>query len=151
RLDATAQPQIPIADDTGGDLGLAPVSPGAYPPHSVHEFGFADGAHLARTGVPVHRVRLHKYRCDKVVAGTGISQEVVQHVAISCGPDPEVVMRVYDGEVGFERRLLMPIQPILAHRVYRGRLLLRGRSERKGSRCAAEISHELTPFHRCLP
>jgi hypothetical protein len=23
--------------------------------------------------------------------------------------------------------------------------------EWKGSRCAAEISHELTPFHRCLP
>jgi hypothetical protein len=27
--------------------------------------------HLDRTGVAVHRVRLHKYRCDNVVAGTG--------------------------------------------------------------------------------
>jgi len=115
RLGATAQPQISVPDNTGGDLGLAAVSAGAYRRHPVHEFGFADRAHLDRTGVPVHRVRLHKYRRNNVVAGTGISQEVVQHVAIS-GPDPEVVMRVYDGELGFERRLLVSIQPILAHR-----------------------------------
>src|SRR6266853_4948404 len=138
-----------VSDNTGGDLGLAAVSAGAYRRHPVHEFGFADRAHLDRTGVPVHRVRLHKYRCDNIVASTGISQEVVQHVAPS-GPDPEVVMRVYDGQIGFERRLLAPIQPILAHRAQRCRLLRRC-GERKGSRCAAEQSNKLAPFHRCLP
>src|SRR6266849_1638311 len=131
RLDAAAQPQIGVPDNTGGDLG------------------FADRAHLDRTRVPVHRVRLHIYRCNNVVASTGISQEVVQHVGPS-RPDPEVVMRVYDGKLGFERRLLAPIQPILAHRAWRCRLL-RGCGERKGSRCAAEKSNELAPFHRCLP
>src|SRR6266566_6674316 len=115
RLDAAAQPQIGVPDNTLRDLGLAAVSAGAYRRHPVHEFGFADRAHLDRTRVPVHRVRLHEYRCDNVVASTGISQKVVQHVAPS-GPDPEVVMRVYDGQLGFERRLVTPIEPILAHR-----------------------------------
>src|SRR5262249_51642479 len=110
---------------------------------------FADRAHLDRTGVAVHRVGLHEYRCNNVVAGTGISQEVVQHVAPS-RPDPEVVMRIHDGQLGFERRLLAPIQPSLAPRAWRP-WLLRRRCERKGSRCAAEQSNKLAPFHRCLP
>ena len=95
RLDATAQPQIGVADNTGGDLGLAAVSAGAYRRHPVHEFGFADRAHLDRTRVPVHRVRLHKYRCDNVVASTGIGQEVVQrgeHARIGDRHDQLVVV-----------------------------------------------------------
>ena len=122
RLDTAAQRQIGMTDDTGGDPSLAAVAAGANRRHAVDEFGFADRTHLDRTGVPVHRVRLHEYRCNDVVAGTGISQEVVQHVAPS-GPDPEVVMRVYDRQLGFERRLLVPVQPILAHRAWRCRLL----------------------------
>src|SRR5205807_8893653 len=91
RLDTTAQPQIGVADNTGGDFGLAAVSTGAYRRHTVHEFGFADRAHLDWTRVPVHRVRLHKHGPDDIVAGVRISQELVQHVVIS-GPDPGVVM-----------------------------------------------------------
>jgi hypothetical protein len=124
RLDATAQPQIGVADNTGGDLGLAAVSTGTYRRHPVHEFDFADRTHLDRTRVPVHRVRLHKYGRNDIVAGVRVSQEIVQHVAPS-GPDPEVVMGVYDRQFGFERGLLVPVQPILAHRASRCRLLRR--------------------------
>src|SRR5438477_12199058 len=46
RLDAITQPQTGVADNTGGDLGLAAVSAGTYRRHTVHEFGFADRAHL---------------------------------------------------------------------------------------------------------
>jgi hypothetical protein len=110
-------------------------------------FGFR--AHLDRTRVPVHRVRLHKYGRNDIVAGVRISQEIVQHVTVS-GPDPEVVMGVHDRQFGFERGLLVPVQPILAHRAWRWRLLRRC-GERQGSGCAAEQSHELAPFHCCLP
>ena len=54
RLDTAAQRQIGVTDDTGGDPSLAAVAAGAYRRHPVDEFGFADRAHLDRTGVPVH-------------------------------------------------------------------------------------------------
>src|SRR5947209_16380857 len=59
-------------------------------------------------------------------------------------------MGVYDRQFGFERGVLVPIQPILAHRAWRCRLLRRC-GEWQGSRCAAEKSNELAPFHCCLP
>ena len=63
---------------------------------------------------------------------------------------PEVVMGVDDRQFGFERGLLVPVQPILAHRAWRCRLLRRC-GERQGSRGTAEKSNELAPFHCCLP
>ena len=120
RFDAAAQPQIGEADDTGRDPGLAAISAGADRRHAVDEFGFADRAHLDRTGVPVHRVRLHEYGGHDIVAGTGIGQKVVQHVA-PAGPHPEVVMRVDDRQFGLQRGLLAPRQPIVAHRARRHR------------------------------
>jgi tripartite-type tricarboxylate transporter receptor subunit TctC len=70
RLDAAARRQISVPDNTGGDLGLAAVSAGAYRRHPVHEFGFADRAHLDRTRVPVHRVRLRDTTPIASVIGT---------------------------------------------------------------------------------
>src|SRR5580765_6827638 len=61
-----------------------------------------------------------------------------------------MVMRVYDGELGLEGRLLVPIQPILAHGASR-RWLLRGCSERKDGRRAAGKSNELASLHGCPP
>src|SRR6202012_4118839 len=84
-----------------------------------------------------------------VVAGTGIGEKVVEHVPPS-GTDPEMMMRIYNGQLGFERRLLGPVQPILADRAWRRRLLRECR-EWNGSRCAAEQTNERAPLHRSLP
>src|SRR5258708_13000454 len=86
RLDAAAQPEIGVPDNTRGDPGLAAVSAGAYRRHPVHEFGFADRAHLDRTGVAVHRVGLHEYRCNNLVPATGISPQVLPHLPPSPPP-----------------------------------------------------------------
>jgi len=53
--------------------------------------------------------------CDDVVPAVHVAQEIVQQIA-PVRPVPEMVVRIYDRQIGLEDRLLPSIEPVLADR-----------------------------------
>jgi hypothetical protein len=117
RLDPVALGQVGVADDAGGDAGLAVAAAGAHCGDAGDELGFAHRAHLARAGGAVHRMALQEHAADDGVAGGGgVFQELGQQIAHrrhlpgiagarDAGAVPQVVMGVDDRQAGIERGL----------------------------------------------
>ena len=103
-----AQLQIGIADDTGANpcfyaapLGLA---------RDVrNEFGFTDRAQRHRTGAAVGVTALQKNSGDHLVPGGKVGQQVIEQ--ISAGQVPQMVVRIDNGQVGFQRFFKPGLEP----------------------------------------
>jgi hypothetical protein len=145
RLDTTPEPQIRVPNNTSAGPGLAAISAGANCSDAIDEFDLADRPHFDRTRIPLHGERLDKHGGDNVVACTCIGQQVVEHIAPT-GPDPEMVMRVDDRQIGLKDRFLPPVKPILARDREQRRWLLCVSVERPRRR-PSDQGDELAPFH----
>lgn len=109
RLDAIAQGQIGIADDPGGDAGLAVAAARAHGGEVVDELGLADRPHFLRPVGAVHRTAFEKHRRDDVVPGVDIGEELAEQIAVAralCRTIPEMMVGIDDREIAIEDRFL---------------------------------------------
>ena len=115
-LDAIAQREIGEADDAGGDLRRAVLAAVAHRRHAGDELRLAHRPHLDGAVRAIHRVALEEHGGHDVVPGAEIGQQLVQQIAV-IRPDPQVMVRVDDRQLGLEDRLgLRPRQPRLVGR-----------------------------------
>ena len=95
RFDSAAEREVGTADDSCAGSRPAQRAAREHGRHAVDEFSFADRAHLRRTTLAVHRLRLHVNRRDDVVAAVHVGEEIVSEGA-RAGANPQVVVRIDD-------------------------------------------------------
>ena len=115
-----------MPDDAGAMPGLAVDAARAHGGDAVDELGFAHGAHFDRARGARHRTRLHEDGGDDVVAALRIRQQFIEQIT-PVGPVPQMMVRIDDGQIGREDRLLAPIEPVLADGKIVGRRRCGGR------------------------
>ncbi len=104
RLDPVAERQIGIADDAGGDPGLAVIARRAHRRDAGDEVGLADRAHLGRAIRPVHRAAFLEHGRDNVMAGVEVGEQFVEQIGVVAAL-PQMMVRIDDRQVGIEDRL----------------------------------------------
>ena len=111
RFDSAAKREVGAADDTRAGARPAQSAAREHGRHAVDELGLADRAHLRRSTLAIHRLRLHVHRRDDVVAAVHVGQEIVSEVA-RARANPQVVVRIDDGQLRLENRLRVSRQPV---------------------------------------
>jgi hypothetical protein len=107
-----AEAEVNVADDACADFGGAVTAGGAHGRDAVDEFGFADRAESLGAAGAVHGAALDEDGGDDVVPAVGIGQQVVQHVD-PVRALPQMVVRVDDGQVGFQDGFGAAGQPVV--------------------------------------
>lgn len=79
---------------------------------AVGELDFADGFFFFGAAFAQHRTGFDKHRGDDVVAAVDIGQQFVNQIT-AAAVVPDVMMRIDDGQVGFERRFPQLLRPRL--------------------------------------
>ena len=113
RLHSVAEHEVGVADDAGGDLGGAVLAAGALGGETLDELDFADAPHFLGSRGAIHRMALDEYGLRDVVSAAEIVGELVEQVAVALAV-PEMMVRVADGEVGFDGFLCDLREPCLA-------------------------------------
>ena len=119
--DPRAGGHVGIADDAGRHLRPAVGAGRAHGRLPIGELDLANVLHRLGNAGAKERQMLDEHRRDHVVAaGVDLGLHVVGEVAPldpALAPVPEVVVRIADGEVGLERRLLHLCEPciVLGH------------------------------------
>ena len=107
-------PMIPAQARAGPYLPLSLIA--ATPATNVR---LAERAQFGRPVGAIHLAAFEKHRGADVVAAAQILDQVVQQIAVA-RPVPQMVVRVDDRAVGFERGFLGGGEPVLADRQMAG-------------------------------
>ena len=110
RLNRRAQHEVGVAHDSRGHLRGAVLPAGALGGDALDELDLAHRAQLLRSPGAVHGVALDEHRLGDVVASRQVLGELVQQETVA-RPVPEVVVRVADGQTGFQRLFHRQGQP----------------------------------------
>ena len=100
-LHGIAEHEVGVADDAGGDFRRSVLAAGALGGQPLHELGFSDATQILGPARAIHGVALDEHGLGHVVPGAQIIGQLIQQIAVAL-PIPEVVVRVADGEVGFD-------------------------------------------------
>ena len=117
-----AEVQVCIANDCRAGTAIAVAAARAHRRDAIDELGFAHRPQCLGTVGAVHRAALHEYRRDDVVAAPNVRQQLVKQVAAPWVV-PQVVMRVANGQVGFQHVFLHLRQPIFSFHRHKSRRL----------------------------
>ncbi len=120
RLDGGAQAlKIGVTDDAGARPQLAVAAAGRHGGDAVDEFRLADRSVGGIAVRPVHRRALEIDRGKNVVAGVDVLQQLVEEIARL--PVPQVMVRIDDRPLRFDRFLDHGRKPALVQRKVDGR------------------------------
>ena len=118
RLDARAQIEVGVSHDRGCRACRAIQSAFARRSEPLHEFHLPHRPHLLGACRPVHGARLDEHRRAHVVAAVHVVGQLIQQITLIWYPSrakvPEVVMRIADRKVRFQRLLLRQRKPVIS-------------------------------------
>ena len=115
RRHVIAQAQIRMADDTGGDTGLAILSAGAHGRDAVDEFGLAKHPQGCRAIGLDHGAAFDEDGGNHVMAAIHIGQDLVQQIAVgdpAVHEIPKMMMRIADWQFRIQSLFRNLCQPI---------------------------------------
>ena len=107
-LDLVAKGQVGRTDDAGARAGGG-FAPFGFARDAGDEFGFADTAQRFRPAGAITVAALDEYGGGDAMAGIRIAQQLIEQIPAAAFP--EVVMRIDDGEIGFEDLLAILRKP----------------------------------------
>ena len=101
---ARADGEVAAADDGLGDAAGAVIARGAHRGDAVDELDLAQGGHLARAVLAVHRAAFEEHGRDDVVTAADIGQQFGQQVVAAMRRIPEMMVRIDDRQIRLQRR-----------------------------------------------
>ena len=112
---AAADAEIDIADDPGAGPCRAVFAALAHRRHTGDKRRLAKRAQFGRPFGAVHLAAFEEHRGADVVAAAQILDQIVQQIAVA-RPVPQMMVRIDDRAIGFERGFLGGGEPVLADR-----------------------------------
>ena len=115
--DVVAELEVGVADDGGGGACFAIGAAGAGGGETLHKFDLAHGFELIGAVGAVHGAGLDEHGGADVVAGVEVGHQFMEEIALVWDAPqpavPEMMVRVAQGDIGFDGFFLGQGQPVV--------------------------------------